>query len=70
MAISTRKAFEEKSQKELSEEVLGISIDPFMNARLAWKQFWLSIMLFFFVTKPFIDTYTEQYICLKSIEEI
>ena len=59
MSISTRKVFEEKTKKQLSEEVMGWRLDPFVNSRLAWKQFVLSFLIWYFLLNPIIDTYVE-----------
>ena len=57
MSISTRKAFEERSQKEISEEVMGIGIDPFVNSRIAWKKNILALITSLVFAVPFIATY-------------
>jgi hypothetical protein len=59
MSISTRKAFEERSQKEISEEVLGIGIDPFVNSRIAWKQHILALIVSLVFLLPIVATQAE-----------
>lgn len=70
MKISTRKAFEEKTQKQISEQIIGVGMDPFVNPRLAWKQILLALAVTFVLSMPVIETMVQMDQCLDSIRQI
>lgn len=67
MKISSRRAFEEKTQQEFTKDVFGFGFKIEMSYKVIMKRVLFSILIGYILTQPLAATQAEVHFCLKSI---